>query len=333
MKTVQTHSQPRVCIAGMGGIGGLLAAHLSPLDVTLSVVARGETLHALQHNRLRCSHGTTTASYAVQADSRSPDAIQDLVVLCGKYHQLPSLIETVSHSIGQQTKIMPVVNGYPWWMTQPDTQASLQPILDPTGTLTSLNRANVCGCVAYALVEVESPGQIRYAGSPRFFIGDAEPNSGCAQTVLTLLGQENHIFYLSQSIQKDLWAKLCLNVSTNLLSVLLEMSLQELAIEPDIACLTSQILTEMHALARASGLSDPLPIDTLMNKIAQGGTHPTSMLQDYRYGRPLELSALGDAILALAHHYHVPIPVTNTVLILTRNKAAMRDAISNHKTG
>nr|WP_301273839.1 ketopantoate reductase C-terminal domain-containing protein [Acetobacter cerevisiae] len=150
---------------------------------------------------------------------------------------------------------------------------------------------------------------------------------------MTLLGQENHIFYLSQSIQKDLWAKLCLNVSTNLLSVLLEMSLQELAIEPDIACLTSQILTEMHALARASGLSDPLPIDTLMNKIAQGGTHPTSMLQDYRYGRPLELSALGDAILALAHHYHVPIPVTNTVLILTRNKAAMRDAISNHKTG
>ena len=319
---------PRVCIAGMGGIGGLLAAHLNELTLDLSVVARGETLRVLRHEGLYCSNENTTSHHRLQADSRAPDTIQDLIILCGKYHQLSGLLDTVKHAIGPHTKIIPVVNGFPWWMAPPETQAILQPALDPEGTLSQLSRNTLCGCVAYTFAQVEAPGHIRVAGIPHFTLGDVEKGSGCTEDILNIFHENNSIFHRSEDIRRDLWAKLSLNVSTNPLSVMFEASLHELTTSPDAVKLALSSLNEMQNLGRAYGLSDLPPTEALMSKIVQGGRHPTSMLQDYRHNRPLELSAMGDAILLLARHYNVSMPVTETVLTLTRRKAAIKQNLS-----
>jgi 2-dehydropantoate 2-reductase len=52
----------------------------------------------------------------------------------------------------------------------------------------------------------------------------------------------------------------------------------------------------------------------------------TSMLQDHLAGRPLELSAIGDAVLELAHLQGVEMPVTQRVIGL----AHFREALPGH---
>ena len=47
------HEVSNFCIDGAGAIGGTIAAYLTRTDVTVSVVARGETLAALKMHGLR----------------------------------------------------------------------------------------------------------------------------------------------------------------------------------------------------------------------------------------------------------------------------------------
>ena len=319
---------PHVCIAGMGGIGGLLASLLAPRPLVLSVVARGETLLALQQQGLTCTNGQTTTHHRLPAASRAPDRVQDVIILCGKYHHLPSLLKTVLHAIGPETKIIPVVNGFPWWMAPEDTQPTLQHILDPDGSLSALNPNSIYGCVAYAFSQVVEPGHIRFSGSPRFLLGAATQGGTCTQAVLEILGNDNSVFQESFDIRKDVWNKLSLNVSSNFLSVLCEATLYSLTSTADTRTLIYQSLKEMQALGLAYGLSDLPPLEALMGKMEQGGTHPTSMLQDYQNNRPLEVSAMGEAVLALAACYAVPMPTTEALVILTRRKAALRQHLS-----
>jgi 2-dehydropantoate 2-reductase len=44
----------KVCIYGAGAIGGWIGVHLAQTGHQISVVARGETLQALQKNGLQC---------------------------------------------------------------------------------------------------------------------------------------------------------------------------------------------------------------------------------------------------------------------------------------
>lgn len=325
--------RPHVCVAGMGGIGGLLASLLAPHPLVLSVVARGETLLALQQRGLISSNEQTTTCHMLAAASRAPDKIQDLVILCGKYYHLPSLLKTVTHAIGPKTKIIPVVNGFPWWMAPTDACSTLHPILDPDGILSSLSPERLYGCVAYAFSQAVEPGHIRFSGCPRFLLGNVSDTGESTKNVLDILGERTAFFQESPDIRKDIWNKLSLNISSNFLSVLYESTLYELSHTAETRTLIFQSLKEMQALGMAYGLPDLPAPEVLIQKMEQGGAHPTSMLQDYQNNRPLELSAMGEAVLALAAYYAVPMPITEALFILTRRKAALRKKLPGPPAG
>ena len=82
----------KVCIYGAGAIGGWIGARLAQrLGVTLSVVARGETLLQLQSHGLQLHSGDQTQHARVQASAQPTDlGIQDLVIIAVK---APSLLD------------------------------------------------------------------------------------------------------------------------------------------------------------------------------------------------------------------------------------------------
>jgi 2-dehydropantoate 2-reductase len=62
----------KACIYGAGAIGGWIGAGLAGAGATLSVVARGATLEALQAHGLRLEQGGQPRSVAVQASATRP---------------------------------------------------------------------------------------------------------------------------------------------------------------------------------------------------------------------------------------------------------------------
>jgi 2-dehydropantoate 2-reductase len=74
-----------ITIYGAGAIGGWLGARLAGVGCSVSVVARGATLAALQQNGLQLVEADGTTTHTVRASS-DPAAlgVQDLVVIAVK---------------------------------------------------------------------------------------------------------------------------------------------------------------------------------------------------------------------------------------------------------
>lgn len=321
--------QPRVCIAGMGAIGCTLASKLVGKPLTVSVVARGKTLHALQNVGLVSDVGGVVNKHYVQADIKAPGSEQDIIFLAGKSYQLPDLLDTVKHAIGPKTKLIPVVNGLPWWLldktnTNRTAVKQIASLLDPEKKLSSLPLKNIIGCVAYAFSRIKSPASVVVAHSPRFMLGHVEKTESGLRDIISVINTADEVFQESLDIKKEVWNKLALNAATNFLSVLCETTLEGLSGNGGIQPLLKRSLLEVQALGQDCGIAGLLSVEDLLLIIAKGGNHPTSMLQDYLDNRPLEFAALGDAVVALAQHHGLILPTTEALLRLTRDKASKR---------
>ncbi|MEX5669622.1 ketopantoate reductase C-terminal domain-containing protein, partial [Pseudomonas neuropathica] len=77
-------------------------------------------------------------------------------------------------------------------------------------------------------------------------------------------------------------------------------TLEQLYSLPELRDLVSSCLHEALLTAAAYGARVSIDPQTFLELGAGMGAVRTSMLQDYEKGRPLELAAIGDAVLGLA---------------------------------
>ena len=87
-----TPSFHKTCIVGVGAIGGWLGAGLARAGCNVSLLARGRTLAALQHDGLRLRTGSgdnqQIETHRVQATADPASlGLQDLVVIAVKSHR------------------------------------------------------------------------------------------------------------------------------------------------------------------------------------------------------------------------------------------------------
>lgn len=76
--------RPKICVAGIGALGGTLAAMLGTLDVDLSVVARGATLEAIHKDGIVLREGAVTRRVRPAAAIQALHEAQNLVILNGE---------------------------------------------------------------------------------------------------------------------------------------------------------------------------------------------------------------------------------------------------------
>jgi len=75
----------KVAIVGAGAIGGWMGVHLARAGASLSVLARGDTLAALQRDGLKLHQGGQWHTVPVKASSDAAAlGVQDLVVISVK---------------------------------------------------------------------------------------------------------------------------------------------------------------------------------------------------------------------------------------------------------
>ena len=152
----------KACIYGAGAIGGWIGHRLARAGASVSVVARGATLAALQQHGLRLNQSDQLTAQAVTS-SASPAAlgVQDVIVLAVKAPSLPEVARQIAPLIGPETIILTAMNGVPWWFLHGFGGALAGTRLhsvDPQGALAlAMPAKHIVGCVVHASCSIDAP--------------------------------------------------------------------------------------------------------------------------------------------------------------------------------
>ena len=318
----------KIAIVGAGAIGGWMGAHIARAQTDagtpLSVLARGDTLAALQKNGLQLHQGGELHTVPVTASNDAATlGVQDLVVISVKAPALASVAQQIGPLLGPDTVVLTAMNGVPWWFLQgfggPVAGHALASV-DPEGQIArALPAAHIIGCVVHASCSVDAPGVVRHHFGDGLIVG--EPSGQVTprvQAMHTLLQQAGFAATLSPQIQKDIWYKLWGNMTVNPVSALTGATTDRILDDELVRGFISNVMLEARAIGERIGIPIAQAPEDRHAVTRKLGAFKTSMLQDVQAGRPVELDALVSAVRELGQLTQVPTPFTDALLGLSR---------------
>ena len=322
----------KICIVGLGAIGGLTAAWLARLgtEVELSALIRGATLEAVRRDGLRYeeANGSTRVPLRV-ADEASALGQQDLVVLAVKAPALSAVAPAVHALSGPHTRVLCTMNGVPWWffLGLPGPAAGLRlASADPAGTLDKLIPAErVIGGVVHLSATTPAAGVVRHVSDRGLIIGKpAGGRDAEVEGLAALLGRAGFAMTVSERIQRDIWFKLWGNMTMNPVSALTGATADRVLADELVVGFISAVMLEAQAIGAAIGIpieQTPAQRHEVTRKL---GAFKTSMLQDVEAGRPVELDALVGTVREIGRHLGLATPNIDALFGLARLMARQR---------
>ena len=105
----------RICIFGMGAVGGHFGARLAAAGHEVSAVARRENLTRIQADGINLRSGDETVHAQVRASDRPADlGVQDVVICALKATALPDFAAGAAPLLGPDSAVVFAQNGIPW---------------------------------------------------------------------------------------------------------------------------------------------------------------------------------------------------------------------------
>ncbi|WP_105424902.1 ketopantoate reductase family protein [Neorhizobium tomejilense] len=318
-----------ICIYGAGALGGTFATKIANglgSEANVSIVARGAHLAAIRDKGLVVEHGGDAAPLHARVTATSdPSELpkQDLIVTGLKGHQLGDAAEGLANLLRQDTRVIMILNGIPWWYFHRDSESGHAerqlPELDPDGKLWRLvGPERVIGCVAYQGAEVTEPGTIRLNGDGRFFLG--EPSGELSPDLVSisgLLGRAGLNIIPTQRIRDEIWTKLMGNAAYNPISALTRGRMNSIMENAALVAQVGKVMAETRAVGEALGAVFSRSLEEQLGRSGGFGPVRTSMLQDLLAGKALEIVPLTGMVVALGKLAGVPTPTCETMLALT----------------
>ena len=311
----------KVCVVGAGAIGGLVGAnfHLAGIETTLIDV--GPHLEAIRSKGLKVvmHDGEERIAKDVRAtDSFAEAGPHDLVVLALKTNVIEKVVEDMKALYHDDTMILPLQNGLPWWYFQRhggEYDGRRIDIVDPTGKISeNIDPRRIIGCVVYPAGEIMEPGVIKHVEGNRFPVGELDgEETPRVQAVCDLFNNSGFKSFVLDNIRSEIWLKLWGNMSFNPISALTHATLVDICTYPLTRDLATKLMSEAQTVANALDISFRVPLEKRIEGAEKVGKHKTSTLQDVEAGRPLELNALMGAIIEVGQMLKIPTPHIDAV--------------------
>ena len=290
----------RIAFSGIGGVGGYyggkLARYYHNSDVAdIFFIARNEHLDAIRKNGLRVEEPTEsfTAFPALATDQPSNIGVVDYLFLCTKSYDLEDNIQQLKPLIGEQTVIIPLLNGA-------NISEQIQRIL-PSNEVWQ-------GCV-YIVSRRSEPGKIcKYSENDQFYFGSLSGNKEKQVRLLSLLTAAGINAYNPENITDRIWKKF-FRISTAATLT----SYYNLPIGKVLDLHTDDLLAladEFIAVATAMGISFP---PNSRDEIIEGQrkmpyNSTTSMHSDFLKGTQTELESITGYIVQCAKDFNIEVP-------------------------
>jgi 2-dehydropantoate 2-reductase len=311
----------RIAIVGAGAIGGYLGARLATAGEEVTFIARGANLQAIRSSgiKLILEDGSEVHAGAVRACGNISEAgTQDVVLLTVKAHQVTAVAADLRHLCHQQTSIVTMQNGIPWWyFHKHGGEHEGKPVVaaDPDGSISrQVDPARIVGCVVYPAANVIAPGVVQVVEGNRFTVGELDgATTPRLQAIAASLIKAGFKAPITNEIRSEIWLKLWGNLSFNPISALTHATLVDICRYPLTRDLAMQMMIEAEAIAKNLGITFRVGIERRIAGAEKVGAHKTSMLQDVEHGRAIEIEALVGSVVELGALTRTPTPHISAV--------------------
>lgn len=302
---MENPAKPSVCVAGVGAIGGLLAALLSKSGaVTLNVIARGARGEAFRENGIVLKSdifGPITARPAAVTENGASLGRQDYILVCVKNYSLDAIARQIAPCIGKDTVLLPVMNG-----------------IEPGDRLRRLFPDAIVGdSVIYTITSAEPDFSARQEGShTHMFVGTKASDEHQREAVKKLAGilRETGLdCRWTDDIESAVWQKYILNCAFNSVTARYQTDTGGIRADAVKAAELKALLEEAFAVGTALGVALPAGlIDKQYRGIMekQTSTATSSLKRDIAAHHPTELDAFLGALLQKAKETGVATPIS-----------------------
>jgi 2-dehydropantoate 2-reductase len=295
----------RVCVAGAGTIGSLLAAHLARVTDVSVLTRRAEHAKALNEHGLHVS-GRAEFTSAVRA-ATDPSALEaDLLILACKGSDLELLAQRIEGQFGGAT-VMTVQNGL-----------GAEEIVGAHGDWPLLSSVTFMSGTRHDDTHVE------YILDTATWIGpyrDTTPDD--ARRVADLIVSSGLKAEAFDDLRPAQWSKLIFNATVNAVAALTGLPHDVHFAEGLLGDLVHGLVDEGKAAARAAGVElgdDPWEMNVLATQ--RGYAHRPSMLEDIEAHRRTEIESITGALVLEASRAGVEVPLHTALYALVRAKEA-----------
>jgi 2-dehydropantoate 2-reductase len=291
-----------IAIMGSGGVGAYVGARLQAAGETVSFIARGSHLAALQSDGLRIEGPLHPLHLPQVRATDDPARIGpvELVVFAVKLGDTEAAARQMQPLIGPGTRILTLQNG-----------------IDSVGLLTPhAGAGQVRGGAIYVSAVIDRPGVIRSPGGLHVIVADAAQGDPVMTALQAACSRATALdLKLSDDVATVLWEKFIALSALSATTSLLRAPMGVVLGHPESRLLQRQLIDEAVAVARAAGqpVRDSLADEVMAKLAGMPKGFRSSMSEDLARGKPLELPWLSGRVHALGLLHGVPTPGHSTV--------------------
>ena len=314
-----------ILIYGAGAIGCVVAARLILAGHKVTVLSRGKKKEILEKNGIHLTDLTGEHHVYLDrvVDVNSELEPQDYIFIATKFNALAEISSSLSKYLHDQTVIVPLMNGIPFWYFYGlDNQSESKRIkrLDHNGQLIeNFPLKHLIGAVVFITAQSESEGHVKSENPYLLIFGEPKHQLTDRLSQLVELFKNTEIEARPvDHIRDQIWTKVMANLSSNPLSVVADAPLSQIYSNQYLVNITQQILYEVRAVAACYGARLSIDPQTFLKLGTEMGETYTSMWHDFKNNRVLELESIAEAVFELADVYDCPMPITKQIYNLTQ---------------
>ena len=247
---------------------------------------------------------------------------QDLVVVTVKETALRDVAPAISPLIGQDTQVVQITNGIPWWFFE-GFEGPLQGLqldsVDRDGLVSEhFDLTRHIGGVINCGVSRRGDGSLSHDHSNQLYLGRPDNSRIGMDRIAEVFLVSGYNTAVPEIIHQHVMTKLLANISFNPVSALTMATLDLLLKDDLVADTLVELMNEARAVTKGLGL-DPGPLPDIRQKTSRTlNASKTSMLQDMERGAPLEIDSILATVIEVAGLLDVHVPLTRTMYGMLR---------------
>lgn len=301
----------RVAVLGAGAVGSYFGAMLARGGLPVTLIGREAQVDAIQRDGLLIERTGGTERAEVGATTSVRDvADANLVLLCVKTPDTEEATRAAAMHLAADTLVLSLQNG-----------------VDNVDRIYTTTGITAAAAAVYVAADLVAPGRVRHGGRGDLVIGTVPGRPLPANSDRPQLPDVARQFErcgvscrVVPDIRADLWVKMIMNCAYNALSAIARVQYGELIANAEMRELMMQVVGEVVAVARASGVQ--LPQEDFSHSVMELGrsmpTATSSTAQDLARGRRTEIDALNGFIARQGESLGVAIPYNRTLHTLVK---------------
>ncbi len=292
----------KIAVMGTGGVGGYFGGLLARAGHSVTFVARGAHLAAIQAQGLRIessNDGNFTVPGTALEDT-SGAGPQELVLFTVKMYHNPSAIQAIRPLVGPDTVVLTLQNGI-------DNGEQLA---------AAFGRDRVMIGSAYMEGRIKEPGVVTQGGPGSASFGELQPGlTERGESLLKLFQEAGWRVTLEENMPGMLWKKFAYLAGSAAVCTASGANYGEMRSIPETRETIRGAIAEALEVGRAAGA--PIIEDSLEWSMTALDIFPAaglaSLTKDFQAGGPVELEGLTGTIVRMGHELGVPTPINDTL--------------------